>query len=308
VDFDGDGHLDILSGSYAPGDLYLFRGEGKGRFKAGEIIKDKDGNPVRVGYASTVFAYDWRGTGKLDLLCGCIEGFVWLIPNEGTRSKPAYGKRVKLDARGSPILVPHGDSHAIVADWDGTGKPGLVVGCGDGSVLWYKNVGSKTEPKLAAARTLVPASPRADFNNKSPKETQPGTRAKVWVCDFNGDGRPDLLVGDFAMTLGEAPQLTEKDKTVQKETQAKLDKLLKRMKPFDDALQKALNDSEEITDPNKKQTEREKKIQEVCDRFKTQLDERQQLYQVLSKFERPYHYHGHVWLYQRKPAEATSAR
>jgi hypothetical protein len=61
VDFDGDGNPDLLSGSYAPGDLYLFRGEGKGRFKASEIIKDKDGKPVRVGYASTVFAYDWRG-------------------------------------------------------------------------------------------------------------------------------------------------------------------------------------------------------------------------------------------------------
>ena len=70
MDFDGDDIPDIVSGSYAPGNLYLFRGEGKGHFKASEIIKDKDGKPVRVGYASTVFAYDWRGTGKLDLLCG----------------------------------------------------------------------------------------------------------------------------------------------------------------------------------------------------------------------------------------------
>ena len=48
--------------------LYLFRGQGKGKFKAGEILKDKDSKPIRVGYASTVFASDWRGTGKLDLL------------------------------------------------------------------------------------------------------------------------------------------------------------------------------------------------------------------------------------------------
>ena len=94
MDLDGDGVLDILSGSYWPGDLYLFRGEGKGRFKASEIIKDKDGKPVRVGYASTVFAYDWRGTGKLDLLCGCIEGFIWLVPNEGTRTKPKRSRAV----------------------------------------------------------------------------------------------------------------------------------------------------------------------------------------------------------------------
>ncbi|MBI1918135.1 MAG: VCBS repeat-containing protein [Planctomycetes bacterium] len=309
MDFDGDGNPDLLSGSYAPGDLYLFRGEGKGRFKSGEIIKDKDGKPVRVGYASTVFAYDWRGTGKLDLLCGCIEGFVWLVPNEGTRAKPAYGKPVKLEAGGSPIQVGHGDSHAIAADWDGTGTPGLVVGCGDGSVLWYKNVGSKAEPKLAAARMLVPAPTQADFNDKTPpKETRPGMRAKVWVCDFNGDGRPDLLVGDFAMTYGEAPKLTDKDKAEQKELQAKLEKLRKEMRPYQEELQKVYEETQKITDPVQKEKERTQGYQKVVERHKKPIEEQSKLHQALRKFERPYHFHGHVWLYLRQPATATSAR
>jgi hypothetical protein len=80
------------------------------------------------------------------------------------------------------------------------------------------------------------------------------------------------------------------------------------MKPFDDAVQKAFNDTEKIKDAEEKEKERNKRIQEACDRFKTQLEERQKLYQTLSKFERPYHYHGHVWVYLRKPADATSAR
>jgi len=310
VDFDGDGHLDILSGSYAPGDLYLFRGEGKGKFKASEILKDKDGKPIRVGYASTVFAHDWRGTGKLDLLCGCIEGFIWLVPNEGTRTKPAYGKPVKLTAGGSPIQVPHGDSHAIVADWDGTGTPGLVVGCGDGSVLWYKNVGSKAEPKLAAARTLVPAPPQVPYDkpDQLPTKASRGSRAKVWVCDWNGDGLPDLLVGDFSMTYGEMPKLTEKDKALQKETQAKLEKLQKEMRPYQEAIQKVYEETEKITDPVKKEKERTERYQKVFERHKKPIEEQGKLYEVLRKFERPYFYHGHVWLYLRQPAAATSAR
>jgi hypothetical protein len=310
VDFDGDGHPDILSGSYSPGDLYLFRGEGKGKFKPSEIIKGKDGNPVRVGYASTVFAHDWRGTGKLDLLCGCIEGFVWLVPNEGTRQKPAYGKPVKLEADGKPIQVPHGDSHAIVADWDSTGKPGLLVGCGDGSVLWYKNAGSKTEPKLAAARTLVPAPPQVPYDkpDQLPTKAARGTRAKVWVCDWNGDGRLDLLVGDFGQSWGETPKLTDKDRAEKKELEAKQEKLQTEMKAYQDDIQKVYDEIQKITDPIKKEKERTERNQKVFERHKKTIEEQSKLFQALRKFDRPYHFHGQVWLFLRQPAATTSAR
>ena len=126
-----------------------------------------------------MFACDWRGSGKLDLLVGSIEGHVWLVPNAGTHRKPAYGKASKLQSAGKDVVVAHGDSHPVLADWDGSGKPGLVVGCGDGSVVWYANVGSRTAPKLAAARTLVAAPPQQNFNDARPsKEAARGTRAR----------------------------------------------------------------------------------------------------------------------------------
>ncbi len=34
VDFNNDGHLDLISGSYDPGEVYLFRGIGDNRFSA----------------------------------------------------------------------------------------------------------------------------------------------------------------------------------------------------------------------------------------------------------------------------------
>jgi hypothetical protein len=45
-DLDGDGNADLLSGSYDPGEIYLFRGLGRGKFAARETIKDKAGRPV----------------------------------------------------------------------------------------------------------------------------------------------------------------------------------------------------------------------------------------------------------------------
>jgi hypothetical protein len=305
VDFDGDGTADLLSGSW-PGELYFFKGEGKGKFANGELLKDKDGKTIKLGSASTVFACDWRGSGKLDLLVGDIAGHVWLVPNEGTRTKPAFGKAMKLSAAGKEIRVNHGDSHPVMADWDGTGKPGLVVGCGDGSVLWYRNEGTRSEPKLAAPRTLVAAPQQQDFNSdKVVKESGRGTRAKVWVGDFNGDGKLDLLVGDFSMTYGEKPKMSEADRKLEKETQEKVNKIQKELEPFYQEYGKLSQEKPNETAEQK--AERQKKIQELLKKHQGKMNEQGTLYQTLRKFQRPYFYHGHVWLFVRQEADRTKA-
>ena len=52
MDLNGDGHIDILSGSW-PGVVYLFRGLPGHEFAAGEIIQNKDGEPINVAYGVT---------------------------------------------------------------------------------------------------------------------------------------------------------------------------------------------------------------------------------------------------------------
>ena len=47
ADLDGDGILDVISGSYWPGDITWFRGLGDGKYAKGEILKTKNGeNPA----------------------------------------------------------------------------------------------------------------------------------------------------------------------------------------------------------------------------------------------------------------------
>ena len=41
MDYDGDGITDFVSGSYDPGDVYLFRGLGEGEYAAVELLKDR---------------------------------------------------------------------------------------------------------------------------------------------------------------------------------------------------------------------------------------------------------------------------
>ena len=46
MDFDNNGTLDMISGSYDPGDIYLFRGLGNGEYAKRELLKDENDIPL----------------------------------------------------------------------------------------------------------------------------------------------------------------------------------------------------------------------------------------------------------------------
>jgi hypothetical protein len=308
VDLDGDGIGDLLTGCW-PGELYFFKGKGKGAFAA-PVKLQRNGKDINLGSASTVFAADWRGTGRLDLLVGNIEGDIYLVPNDGSNAKPSYGTPRKLEADGKPIRAPHGDSQPVLADWDGDGLPDLIVACGDGSVVWYRNVGSKSEPKLARGISLVKAAPQSNDDENAPpsKQVQPGMRAKVCVVDWNGDGHLDLVLGDFGMSYGAKPKLSDDDRKVEKEATTKVQELQKKMQPFYDEYAKKLEPQGKTDDSAEARRERQKKAAEVFNKKEYQelQQEQQKVFETLRKFQRPYTYRGNVWLYLRQAPAATT--
>jgi hypothetical protein len=309
VDLDGDGIGDILSGSY-DGDLYFFKGQGHGEFAA-PVKLQREGKVINLGASSTVFAADWRGTGRLDLLVGGMRGDVYLIPNDGTIAKPVYGAPRKLAAGGQPIKGSHhGDSQPVAADWDGDGLLDLIVGWGDGSVVWYRNVGTKTEPKLAKGVTLVPAAPPPNYDDNAPpnRDSKPGVRAKVCVVDWNGDGRLDLLVGDFGGIYGAKANLSEADQKAEQEAKRKRQELEKKMQPFYDEYARQLKAAAKGSHSAQGKREGQQQAQEVLKQkeFQALRKEMQQVTETLRKFQRPPLYQGHVWLYVRKPPPAAA--
>ena len=228
MDFDGDGSLDMISGCYDPGDIYLFRGLGKGQYEKGRPIRDEKDVPLvhhpaeyvayeaikavdhssgkalrlrTASFGSWPAAVDWDGDGDLDVLIGAFDGTLWLRINKGARTGPLYAAESEpVLADGQPLKV-HGHAAPVAADWDGDGLWDLVVGADDGEVRWYRNRGGETAPEFGPGQALLAARSSNKFllQTLRPDEAPGrGVRNQICVTDWNGDGQLDLVVGDYS--------------------------------------------------------------------------------------------------------------
>src|SRR5262249_49065668 len=140
-------------------------------------------------------------------------------------SNYVFGKEKALKANGKAVRAPGGDAGPHAVDWDGDGKLDLLLGCGDGSVLFYRNIGTSKEPELAEPVVLVPEGEN-HYGADAPKEPRRGHRAKVWAADWNGDGKLDLLVGDIATQKPDLPEPTPEEKKEQDKLRKELDDVM----------------------------------------------------------------------------------
>ena len=186
ADFNRDGRLDILSGRFwertdlnHPDQPPDFGGFFRNKFP--EFIRDHRAGPFTEQFQicdairqNSVRATDWDGDGKVDLLAGDTDGFIWLFRNRGGAF--ATGER-------QPVSVVKTGGHARldVADWNNDGSQDLLVADGSGTITLFVNTGTKRKSVLAPPQKLP---------------IQLGGRASLLVCDWNSDGRNDLVLAD----------------------------------------------------------------------------------------------------------------
>jgi hypothetical protein len=134
---------------------------------------------------------DWDGDGDLDLSVSTQGGNLFLIENSGSPRAPKFDSR-----RLSPLTMPWsndplprgGDTApAQFVDWNGDGRPDLVQG-----YYVIENTSSALPWSFRPAHSLLPAKQTIDHRSWRGDDWQ-----YTVMVDFDGDGRKDILFGDY---------------------------------------------------------------------------------------------------------------
>ncbi len=220
VDWDGDGHIDMVVGD-EDGRVALIRNTGKVKnhmpvFSSPEYFRQK-ASDLKFGALSTPFSVDWDNDGDEDLICGNTAGQIGLIENLDGGNPPRWAEPVLLEAEGKPIRIMAGENGSVqgpcerkwgyttlsVADWDGDGLKDLVVNSIWGKIVWFRNIGTSHQPKLAASQPVkidwggrTPLKPAWYWWDPEKEEMVSQWRTTPCVIDWDKDGLMDLVMLD----------------------------------------------------------------------------------------------------------------
>lgn len=224
-DWDNDGDPDILIGQES-GHITFVENRG-GKLLAEKYVQQASPN-AHSGCASVPSLCDWDGDGDKDLIVGNAAGFLEYFEYHTGRFKGVQ----RLHADGQEIRILAGEFGSVqgpgearwgyaspaVADWDLDGDLDLLVGCVTGENLLFKNIGSRTQARLAGAEKLTvdwgrtePVYPDGIRFSPEPNVLVTQWRCRPVVMDWNRDGLPDFLTVDAKGFLACYPRFKRED-------------------------------------------------------------------------------------------------
>jgi len=213
-DIDGDGDWDLFAAAQS-GQVYLYenvdqtKSRTKPTFAKGTVIA-YDAKFLVAGGHPRVTVADFTADGLLDLVVDRAWGlvdlenvsqkreFAALLENVGTATSPKW-RKTGADG-GAPFTERFQMCDAVrqnvvrAVDWNNDGKTDLLAGDCDGFVWYFRNLGNHLNPVFAEGRRLSAGGEVLSLADSA-------GHARHDICDWNNDGRKDLVASDGAGTV-----------------------------------------------------------------------------------------------------------
>lgn len=242
--------IDLLSASYGKieggqGAIHHFEKDGDGTIINKGFLKGKSGKLLHSGYSCTTpYFIDWDADGDLDILSSSYySNKLMLSINSGTIDNPCFEEYTDIILEPIAKTNKYGKiniCNAVCVDWNGDGLFDIVGANFEGTVVVYRNKGTKGKPSFKSCDILIKADGdiHIPYNKNLNKH---GIFAKLHVVDYNNDGKLDLIVGEAPLTKDKLRTNTPAENKMLNDAQKKLDetKSLKVIKKYNKEFEKA---------------------------------------------------------------------
>jgi hypothetical protein len=192
-DLDGDGDQDMITGN-ADGSLTYFQNTaGPGNEPVFAPAQTQYQN-IRAGNFSAPQLFDIDGDGLLDLVVGNQKGTLFYYHNNGTSGSPVFAH--VTDSLGkvvvtNPMLSYYGYSTPFFFR-DSDGKTGLIAGCEEGKIHYYKDIDGNLAGTFTRADSLLPLLCGTAIPSSF------GYRTAATIVKLKDPDFMDLIAGNFS--------------------------------------------------------------------------------------------------------------
>jgi hypothetical protein len=150
--------------------------------------KDSAGSSTRAH----PFVVDYNLDGIKDVLMGTVEGNIICYTSRESAGIPQFSEHHFLLSEGKDLIDVGSHAAPFMLDYNNDGKSDLLVGNGNGSILYYSNQGSNAAPHFLSPEVLedVDGVPLAVESHSKP-----------FLVDWDGDNKKDMLLGSGNGTI-----------------------------------------------------------------------------------------------------------